>query len=945
MTHHYLRDATLASKGLTRRVLKGKYFILTMKRLFANSLFAAPSLRRALRDTPRRDVNHVRYSTYRPVDCVFGLAPASVCARVKTLSAFNSQSCPIPFDKFMSSILSGNWTPQARGAFSHGERARWQNGCEHALSRLKNLAARLIWILLSLGSSTYASQTGSQSPSATGVTFTDSIKEIAPGTSQAAPGPGVTLLRSQLTQLEAEETIDFSIALKMRNFAELQGRVGKGEIISLDEMAAKYCPAVADYNKVAEWLTAQGFTVKPVAKYNLSVFAAGTVTQIERVFQTKFGRVKVGGVEYTSALRAPTLPSDVASPVLGVNGLQRHLHPRFHSRFAPAGPQKLINNAPPYTISEIEKTYGASGLSVSGSGQKIGIVIDTFPADSDLTAFWMDNGIAQSLSNIEKVQVVSGALPTPSGEETLDVEWSSGTAAGAGVRVYATTDLQFVHLDQAYQAIINDLPTQPALHQMSLSYGLGELYEAVSQIQTDAQYFASIAGAGVTVFVSSGDGASSPGLNGFEDNSGPVQVECPSNDPNVTGVGGTSLYLNSSTGAVSSESAWFYGGGGSSVYFSRPSWQTGAGVPAGSYRLVPDVALVADLNTGGFLILNGQLYTVGGTSWSAPTWAGFCAEINQARTNRGMHSLGLLGPKIYPLIGTAELRDITTGSNGANGIYNAGPGYDLCTGVGVPNVSNLIQKLSLARPVAKDFVGNGYADLVWEQTGNGQHEIWVMQNGVPAYGIALPTLPTQWHVAGVGDFTGNGRTDLVWENTVTGAHSIWIMQNGVRAYNIALPTLPTQWHVAGAGDFTASGQAGLVWENTVTGQHAIWIMQNGVPAYSIALPTLPTQWHIAGVGDFNGDGYADLVWEQTVTGQHAIWIMQNGVPAYSIALPTLPTQWHVAGAGDFNGDGYADLVWENKVTGERSIWIMQNGAPAYGIALPTLSTLWNIADH
>ena len=220
---------------------------------------------------------------------------------------------------------------------------------------------------------------------------------------------------------------------------------------------------------------------------------------------------------------------------------------------------------------------------MNGSGQKIGIVIDTFPAASDLTAFWQGNAIAQSLNNIEEVQVVSGTLPSPSGEETLDVEWSSGMASGAKVRVYATTDLAFVHLDQAYQAIINDLPSQPALHQISLSYGLGETYMPAGQMQTDDQYFATLAGAGVTVFVSSGDGGSSPGLNGFEDNSGPVQVESPASDPNVTAVGGTSLYLNASTGAVSSESAWFYGGGGSSQFFARPSWQNGAGVPAVTY--------------------------------------------------------------------------------------------------------------------------------------------------------------------------------------------------------------------------------------------------------------------------------------------------------------------------------------------------------------------------
>ena len=58
-------------------------------------------------------------------------------------------------------------------------------------------------------------------------------------------------------------------------------------------------------------------------------------------------------------------------------------------------------------------------------------------------------------------------------------------APGAEVRVYATTDLGFVHLDQAYEAILNDLPSQPTLHQVSLSYGLGETYESTTQMQTE----------------------------------------------------------------------------------------------------------------------------------------------------------------------------------------------------------------------------------------------------------------------------------------------------------------------------------------------------------------------------------------------------------------------------------------------------------------------------
>jgi kumamolisin len=171
-------------------------------------------------------------------------------------------------------------------------------------------------------------------------------------------------------------------------------------------------------------------------------------------------------------------------------------------------------------------------------------------------------------------------------------------------------------------------------------------------------------------------------------------VETPASDPNVTAVGGSTLNVNSSTGNVTSESAWSDGGGGKSIYFNRPSWQTGPGVPSGSTRLVPDVASVADPNTGGFLILGGSEYIVGGTSWSAPTWAGFGALINQARANAGLGSLGLLGPRIYLLLGSTNFRDITTGSNGSGGVYNAGVGYDLCTGIGVPDMANLLPTLA-----------------------------------------------------------------------------------------------------------------------------------------------------------------------------------------------------------------------------------------------------------
>jgi kumamolisin len=211
---------------------------------------------------------------------------------------------------------------------------------------------------------------------------------------------------------------------------------------------------------------------------------------------------------------------------------------------------------------------------------------------------------------------------------------------------------------------------------------------APAEVTTEHAKFLRLAAAGVNVFVSSGDAGSNPDVTGHG-SGGPLQAEYESSDSSVIGVGGTSLKLNPA-GAVAAETGWSGGGGGTSRLFPRPAWQTGAGVPPGTQRLVPDVCAAADPNTGAFLVLNRHSTQIGGTSWSAPVWAGFCALMNEARLKSGKAALGVLNPLIYPLIGTPAFRDITSGSNGA---FNSGPGYDMVTGIGAPSVKDLIARL------------------------------------------------------------------------------------------------------------------------------------------------------------------------------------------------------------------------------------------------------------
>jgi Fibronectin type III domain/FG-GAP-like repeat/FG-GAP repeat len=249
--------------------------------------------------------------------------------------------------------------------------------------------------------------------------------------------------------------------------------------------------------------------------------------------------------------------------------------------------------------------------------------------------------------------------------------------------------------------------------------------------------------------------------------------------------------------------------------------------------------------------------------------------------------------------------------------------------------------------VAKDFNNDGKADLIWENTSNGACVIWTLNNGVVVSNatIALPTLAPGWQIAAVGDFLANGQSDLVLENTINGSHCIWVMNNGIYVYTIALPTLAGGWHVVGAGDFNGDGYADLVWENTASGHRDIWMLRNGVYSSSLALPAVDPSWHIAGVGDFLGNGQSDLVWENTVSGGRAIWILNHGVLDHGISLGTVPTVYHIAGVADFNGDGKADLIWENTSTGTRAIWFLDNGVYSSSRTLPSVPTTWHIVNH
>jgi kumamolisin len=340
-------------------------------------------------------------------------------------------------------------------------------------------------------------------------------------------------------------------------------------------------------------------------------------------------------------------------------------------------------------VAEIIKAYDADKLGMTGKNQTIALLIDTEPDKGDMKAFWNANKVNGDLTRLTTINVNRVTLEPPSGEETLDAQWTSGIAPDAKIRIYASGSLAFVDLDQCLAQILEDVQTDPTLRQLSISLGLGETYLGgpLGEVKIESDLFLKLAAVGVNVFISSGDAGSNPGPDGHN-STGPVQVEYQSSDPSVIGVGGTRLTLKA-TGAVNQETAWPGSGGGKSALFKRPAWQQAVGVPAGAERCVPDVSMVADPGTGAYIYLNGQAQQYGGTSWSAPVWAGFCALMNEGRDKAGKPKLPYLNPQLYTLPDEC-FRDITLGTNGK---YHAGKGYDLVTGLGVPNVGMMMKNL------------------------------------------------------------------------------------------------------------------------------------------------------------------------------------------------------------------------------------------------------------
>jgi len=261
----------------------------------------------------------------------------------------------------------------------------------------------------------------------------------------------------------------------------------------------------------------------------------------------------------------------------------------------------------------------------------------------------------------------------------MDIEVAGAIAPGAEIVVYFAPNSAAGFVD-ALTTAVHDATNKPSV--ISISWGSPEAGWAAQARNALNEALQSAASMGITVCVASGDSGSDDGVG-----DGGNHVDFPASSPYALACGGTRLAA--SKGRITDEVVWNGGaaggvsGGGVSDVFALPPWQTGlhladsnGGAAVLGRRGVPDVAGNADPETGYEVLVDGNRVVVGGTSAVAPLWAGLIARINAARTSPA----GFINTRLY---GTpSALNDITQGDNGA---FAAGPGWDACSGLGSPN--------------------------------------------------------------------------------------------------------------------------------------------------------------------------------------------------------------------------------------------------------------------
>jgi len=521
-----------------------------------------------------------------------------------------------------------------------------------------------------------------------------------------AVGPAVIAAAQVAAAPATGEQMTVSVVVRRKNPIDKE-KLGTPEgRMSREEFAEKHGPAPDSVALVEAFAKEFGLTAE-LAKEpgRRTIHLTGSETAMQEAFGVTLAHKAVAGKMYRVREGAICLPSELIGHVEAVLGLdnrpQAKPHFRMKNRAAHAADDAAAPN-PGYSPALVGQLYGFPA-GATAEGETIGIIeLGGGYVESDLTAYFGMLGLPVPTVTAISVDGGTNSPSTPDsadGEVMLDIEVCAAVAPGAKIAVYFAGNTDQGFADAIAQAV-HDTTNTPGV--VSISWGAAESEWTGQAMMAMDEACQAAAAMGVTITVAAGDNGSSDG-----EPDGADHVDFPASSPHVLGCGGTKLVAAGT--AIASEVVWNETalnegatGGGVSTTFALPSWQSTANIPAPANgtggRGVPDVAGDADPETGYTVRVDGQTTVIGGTSAVAPLWAGLIALAN--KQNGG--TAGFINPALYAAAGVNAFRDITQGNNGS---FSAGPGWDACTGLGSPVGAGVI---AVVAPVtASAPVGSG----------------------------------------------------------------------------------------------------------------------------------------------------------------------------------------------------------------------------------------------
>jgi kumamolisin len=502
-----------------------------------------------------------------------------------------------------------------------------------------------------------------------------------------------------------DQTIEVSIRLRSKAEAkreELKAALAKRDFkhMSRGDYESTHGADPADVEKIKKFAKEYNLHVRETGTElaRRTVMVSGTVANLQKAFHVELKEYSHPNGNFRGRVGAISVPAEYADIIHGVFGLdnRRQAEPHFR-RARPAGKVQAHASTSSFDPNQLAQLYDFPNG--DGTGECVGIIElgGGFSLD-DLSNYFSSLGINPTPQVI--AVSVDGGQNSPGdpngadGEVMLDIEVVGAVAPAAKIVVYFAPNTDQGFLD-AITTAVHDSQNKPSV--ISISWGSAESQWTSQALTNFDEAFQSAGAMGVTICVASGDNGSSDGVS-----DGANHVDFPASSSFALGCGGTSL--QASNGQITSETVWNdgaqggAGGGGFSSVFPLPPWQQSLGIQdpsGGNGRGVPDVSGDADPQTGYNVVVDGQSMVIGGTSAVAPLWAGLVARINQLTGK----AVGYLNPSLYTqAVESAGFHDITQGNNGS---FSAGQGWDACTGLGSPDGANLMAALTGGQPVAQ----------------------------------------------------------------------------------------------------------------------------------------------------------------------------------------------------------------------------------------------------